>query len=103
MVQSASGAATAGAQDDTNPDAAERRRVIEGAAANLRQYYFDHEVAQKTADALLAHESHGDDNAATSGPALAALLTAQMRDASQDMHLVVEYSQNPLPAGPPVQ
>jgi len=103
MVQSASGAATAGAQDDTNPDAAERRRVIEGAAAILRQYYFDHDIAQKTADALLAHQSHGDDDAAASGPALAALLTAQMRDASQDMHLVVEYSQNPLPAGPPVQ
>ena len=26
-----------------------------------------------------------------------------MRDASHDMHLVVEYSQNPLPSGPPPQ
>ena len=60
-------------------------------------------VAQKTADALLAHEKSGDDNAATDGATFARLLTSQMRDASHDMHLVVEYSQRPLPVGPPVQ
>ena len=36
-------------------------------------------------------------------PAFAELLRTQMRDASHDMHLVVEYSQNPLPSGPPPQ
>ena len=89
---------------NTKMDAAERHRVIEAAAANLKQYYFDHSVAKKTAEALLAHEKDGDDNAATQqGAAFAALLTAEMRDASSDMHLVMEYSQNPLPSGPPVQ
>lgn len=79
-------------------DAAERHRVIEAAAKDLRAFYFDPKVAEKTADALLAQEKNGNDNAASSGGAFAALLTRQMRDASQDMHLVVEYSSNPLPA-----
>jgi len=49
------------------------------------------------ADALLAHEKSGDDDAETDGEAFAALLTRQMRDVSPDMHLVVVYSQAPLP------
>jgi hypothetical protein len=52
---------------------------------------------------VIDHENDGEDKAATSGPIFAALLTARMRDTSHDMHLVMEYSQNPLPAGPPVQ
>jgi hypothetical protein len=96
-----SGIAAAQAKGDTTIDAPERQRVIDQAIANLKQDYFDHNVAQRTAESLLAHEKSGDDNAATQGDAFAALLTAQMRDASGDMHLVVEYSQNPLPPGPP--
>ncbi|HEX4021966.1 MAG TPA: S41 family peptidase [Acidobacteriaceae bacterium] len=103
MEQSAGGASTQKASEDANLDAAERQRVIDRAVANLKQYYFDREVAQETADALLAHEKNGDDNTATQGATFADLLTRQMRDASHDMHLVIEYSQNPLPAGPPVQ
>lgn len=83
--------------------AAERHRVVAGAAKDLRASYFDSNVAQTTADALLAHEKHGDDNGATTGPLFAHLLTAQMHDASHDLHLVVEYSQNSLPNGPPPQ
>jgi len=86
-----------------NVDSEERHRVIDQAVANLKQYYYDREVGKKTADAMLAHERNGDDKAATQGAAFAALLTAQMRDASHDMHLVIDYSQNPLPSGPPVQ
>ena len=37
----------------------------------------------------------------TDGAALADLLTKQMRDVSQDLHLVVVYSQSPLPDGSP--
>jgi hypothetical protein len=83
-----------------NPDADERHRVLDQVAVNLKQYYFDREVAQKTADALLAHERSGDDNAVTGGEAFAGLLTRQMRDASHDMHLIVEYSSNTLPEHP---
>jgi hypothetical protein len=52
---------------DASLDAAERRRVITGAINNLRQHYFDREVAQETAGALLAHEKNGDDDAAKDG------------------------------------
>jgi hypothetical protein len=82
-------------------DATERQRVITGAMQNLNQHYFDREVAHKTAEALLAHEKNGDDDAAKDGAAFAGLLTRQMRDVSQDMHLVMEYSQEILPAHPP--
>ncbi len=84
-------------------DAAERQRVIDQAIANLKRFYFDRKVAQKTADALRAHEKNGDDDAATQGEAFAGLVTAQMRDASHDMHLIMEYSQDPLPEGPPAE
>ena len=91
------------ANNDSDVDPAERQRVIDGAVANLKQYYFDRGVAQKTAEALLAHEKNGDDNAAREGTTLAALLTTQMRDASGDTHLVMEYSPDPLPSGLPAQ
>ncbi len=87
--------------NDTSVSAAERQRVIAGAIQNLRQHYFDREVAQETADALLANEKNGDDDAAKDGVALADLLTRQMRDASHDRHLVVEYSREILPEHPP--
>jgi Peptidase family S41 len=86
---------------DASLDAAERRRVITGAINNLRQHYFDREVAQETAGALLAHEKNGDDDAAKDGVVFADLLTRQMRDASHDMHLVMEYSREILPEQPP--
>ena len=79
--------------EDENLDAAERRRVIDGAIANLKAYYVDPDVAQKTSDALLAHERNGDDNAATDGAAFADLLTTQMMDVSHDKYLVIEYSE----------
>jgi hypothetical protein len=84
-------------------DAAERQRVLDLVIANIRQYYFDRDVAQKTADALLAHERRGDDKAVTDGSAFADLLTRQMRDASHNMDLMMEYSQDKLPERPPAQ
>jgi hypothetical protein len=81
-------------------DPAERRRVIDGAIANLKQHYVDPDVARKTADALLAHEKSGDDDTATNRPAFAYLLTRQIRDVSHDMHLEVINSQVALPEHP---
>jgi hypothetical protein len=96
-------AAVQGAGGAAPMDAAERQRVIDGAIANLKRFYFDKDVALKTADALLVHEKHGDDNAATQGEVFAGVVTRQMRDASHDMHLELEYSQAPLPMGPPAE
>jgi hypothetical protein len=87
--------------EDAGLDAAERQRVVTGAVRNLRQHYFNREVAQETADALVAHERNGDDDAAKDGVVFADLLTRQMRDVSHDEHLVVEYSREILPEHPP--
>lgn len=102
-LKNGAGATTVPVAKDASFDSGERQHVIAAAIANLRQYYFDRDVAQKTADALLAYEKSGDDNAGTEGEAFADLLTRQMRDVSHDMHLVVVYSQAPLPEHPPEQ
>lgn len=81
-------------------EAAERERIIQAAMANLKQYYIDPAIAQKTADALLAHEKNGDDDSAPNGQAFADLLTKQMRDASHDMHLMLVFTPNPTPLHP---
>ena len=81
-------------------DAAERQRVIDEAVAILKKYYIERDDAQKMADALLAHEKSGDEDAVTDGAAFAALLTRQMRDVRPDRHLTLDYSQAPLPQHP---
>ncbi|HKW63302.1 MAG TPA: S41 family peptidase [Candidatus Acidoferrum sp.] len=81
-------------------DRVDRHRVIQGAISNIKQHYVDPDVAQKTADALLAHEKNGDYDGAKDGRAFADLLTRQMRDVSQDMNLNVVYSETPLPEHP---
>jgi hypothetical protein len=43
-------AAAQGANANTELDTAERQRVITGAIANLKQFYFDKDVGQKIAD-----------------------------------------------------
>jgi Peptidase family S41 len=82
-------------------DDAERQRVIAVAARDLKAFYFDRAIGEQTAAALLAQQDSADDKAANQGSALAALLTHQMREASHDMHLIVEYSARPLPTAPP--
>jgi hypothetical protein len=88
------------AGDDAKLDGAERRRVMDGVIKNLKEHYVDREVAQKMADAVLAHEKNGDDSVVTEGGAFADLLTRQMRDVSHDMHLEVVYSRDRLPEHP---
>jgi hypothetical protein len=96
-------------QDDASPtmgaaidraklDAAERRRVMDAVIQNLNAHYVDPDVARKMTEALLAHEKSGDYEAVTDGTVFSDLLTRQMRDVSQDMHLEVAYSESPLPA-----
>ncbi len=78
---------------------AERKRIVDAVVANLKAHYVDRDVAKRMADALLAHEQRGDDDAVL-GDAFANLLTAQMRDVSHDMHLEMVYSESPLPNQP---
>lgn len=53
------------------------------------------------ADAMVAHESHGDDDASTTDEGFATLLTAQMREVSHDLHLQVLYIATPVPQSSP--
>jgi hypothetical protein len=99
-LQCDANAVTRATVDDTKLDSAARQRVIHEAARNLKEHYFDRNLGQKMADALLAHEKNGDDNATTDPAAFAELLTRQMRDVSHDMHLEVVYSNDRLPDHP---
>jgi Peptidase family S41/N-terminal domain of Peptidase_S41 in eukaryotic IRBP len=81
-------------------DAAERNRIVEAAASNLKEHYFDRGAAQRMAEAMISHEKNGDYNATTDGSAFADLLTKQIREVSRDPHLMVVYSAEPLPPGP---
>src|SRR5689334_12016311 len=84
-------------------DVAERRRIVNAAAAILEKHYVDRDNGRKMAEALRAHEKNGDDNQSMDGPAFAALLTRQMREISPDRHLTLDYFEEPLPqhaAGP---
>jgi hypothetical protein len=78
-----------------------RGRVVNAVIENLKQHYFDADLARKMADALLAHQNLGDYDAAPDNQAFADLLTKHIREVSQDMHLDVVYSASPLPNQPP--
>jgi len=78
-------------------DAPERQHVFEAVIENLKEHYYDHNLAQKMAEALLAQENAGEDAAASGGAAFARLLTRQMREVSHDMYLELIFSSDPLP------
>jgi hypothetical protein len=75
----ATSATLTAAAENAPIDRAERLRVIDGAIANLKEHYVDPTVAQKMADAPLAHDRAGDCDATTDGTAFALLLTGQPR------------------------
>jgi hypothetical protein len=83
-----------------NVDAAERQRVLNAAAANLKQHYVYQDQAQKMAETLLSNAKRGEYDAITDGDVFAHQLTKQMRNVSHDMHLELVYSADPLPPQP---
>ena len=78
-------------------DSAARHEIIISAGEKLRQYYFDHELAEQIATLLLAQEKNGDYDYLTDPQSFAYLLTTQLREVSDDRHLAVIYSRAPLP------
>lgn len=95
--QSSAGPTVRATADEVKLDAAERQHVVDRTIEILKAHYVDRVIADKIADALLAREKRGGDNAITDGAAFATLLTTQMRDASHDLHLEVVYSRERLP------
>lgn len=89
---------------DPSLDATARERIIKNAIASIKQHHIDHLEALQAADALLAHERRGDDDAATSTEEFARLVTKQMREATGSNKLVLLYSTHDIPQrtpGPP--
>jgi hypothetical protein len=82
---------------DAKLDAAVRHRIITNAIVALKRHHVDPVVAQKAADALLSHERNGDDDSLTSATEFARVLTAQMRNATDDRDLEVLFSRRTIP------
>ncbi|HKD06649.1 MAG TPA: S41 family peptidase [Bryobacteraceae bacterium] len=76
---------------------ADRHRVIQAVAANVRQRYFDRQVAELAANAVLAHEQAGDYDSAAEGRTFASLLTRHLTQASRDDHFTMEFTPNVFP------
>jgi peptidase S41-like protein len=91
----------AGLPADIKIDAAERSRVIDGAIANLHEFYVFPETAKKMEDAVRARQKKGEYDSVTDGNAFAELLTAHFREVSHDKHLGVGFSAERIPDGPP--
>ena len=83
-------------------DSALRKRVIDGIAAKLNEFYIDAPLARQMVDAVQTHARAGDYDAITDGDAFAARLTADLRAVSHDRHLHVDFSPFKVPPmGPP--
>ncbi|MGB6232329.1 MAG: hypothetical protein WBF46_02560, partial [Candidatus Acidiferrales bacterium] len=78
-------------------DAATRAEVIDGALADLNEFYVSPDVATQMADAIRARQKRGEYDSITDGDAFAAMLTANLREVSHDKHLRVDFSPVPLP------
>lgn len=83
---------------------ADRQRLVQAAAASVKQHYFDKQVGETTARALLVHRENGDYDAVTDGRAFANLLARHLTEASHDAHFTMEYTPNAFPdfSKPPV-
>lgn len=78
-------------------DAATRNRVVDGAIAKLRDVYVLEDKAEAMVRMLARRRDAGEYDAIVSGGELAQLLTDQLREVSQDLHLGVSFSPVPLP------
>ena len=84
-------------EEDIALDAARRKGVIDGAIAQLKEYYIYPDGAQKMADAVLSHQKAGDYDAITDGNTFSARLTEDMRAVTHDRHLYLEYAPYEIP------
>ena len=81
-------------------DAAARTRVIDGAIADLNQFYVFPETAKKMEEAIRARQKKGEYDSITDGNAFAKMLTENLQAVSHDKHLRVDFSPAPMPERP---
>jgi len=82
-------------------DATTRARVIDGAIANLNEFYVFPETAKKMEEALRARQKKGEYDAVNEGEAFASLLTNHLQEVSHDKHLRVNCVPQVLPKDVP--
>src|SRR3984885_1342307 len=78
-------------------DAAERKKVIDGVADVLKEYYIELATAQQMADALKAHEAKGEYDSLTDGDAFASQLRKDLQAVSHDKHIGVSFNSYKMP------
>jgi peptidase S41-like protein len=81
-------------------DAATRNKVIDGAIANLNEFYVSPDLAKKMEEAVRARQKKGDYDSVTDGDAFAMMLTDNFQEVSHDKHLHVLFSPVPMPEKP---
>lgn len=84
-------------------DAATRARLIDGAIANLNEFYVFPETAKKMEEALRTRQKKGEYDSVNDGDAFATLLTEHLQEVSHDKHLRVNFFPRVLPKGEPGQ
>ena len=82
---------------DLTVDAATRRQVIDGVLARLTEAYVFPDTAVAMERAIRDRVRRGEYERITSAQTLADSLTAHLQAVSQDRHLRVRYSDEPLP------
>ncbi len=83
--------------ENVKVDSAERQRVIDGVAKNLKESYVYPDLAQKMEDGIRANQKRGEYDAITDPDAFANRLTKDLQAVSHDKHLGVNYSPVKLP------
>jgi len=81
-------------------DAATRTRVIDGAIAQLNEFYVFPETAKKMGEAVKARQKKGEYDSQTDGDAFSRMLTENFQEVSHDKHLRVNFSPAPMPERP---
>jgi C-terminal processing protease CtpA/Prc len=71
--------------------------VIDCILSKLRQYYVLPEAVPRIEDTIRQRRENGEYDGISSGPEFAGILTAHLREASQDKHFFVRYSVEPQP------
>ena len=84
-------------QSNFTLDAATRSQVIEGLIKRFNQSYVFPEVAKAMEKSVRERMRKGEYDKITSQSALAEMLTSNLREVSKDTHILVRFSDKPLP------
>lgn len=99
--QANSGSASSSeASSERRLTAQEKNQVVQGVAENLAAHYFDKQKAEAAIERLRTLQKQGSYKDVVDGRMLAERLTADVRNATGDLHLNVAYSRNATAAPP---